>query len=68
MKLIKALLIITLLSLKSTLAYIDPGTGGMIISSSGGIVGLIIAMILGFFSKRIIKPFKRLWEKIKGRK
>jgi len=57
------LILINNISLVS--AYIDPGTGGMIISSSGGIIGLIIAMIIGFFSKHIFKPFKKLWSKIR---
>ncbi len=52
--------------------YIDPGTGGMIIS--GGIWPIIVAVFLfitGFFSRYLIKPIKKgvlsLWQKIKAK-
>jgi len=40
-------------------AYIDPGTGGMLIGSAGPIIGMIIAAIVGFISMRLIQPVKK---------
>ncbi len=58
-------LIITLINLKLATAYIDPGTGGMILSSSGSIIGLILAVIAGFFGKYLINPIKKLFSRNK---
>jgi len=58
------LTVIMLIKLELASAYIDPGTGGMIISSSGSIIGLILAMIAAFLGKYFWKPIKKFFLKI----
>ena len=56
------LLILLLISLaKSSLAYVDPGTGSMIIGSIGPIMGLVLGAIGGFCLKRFINPIKKFF-------
>lgn len=54
-----------LLFSKSVLAYIDIGTGSMLLGSIGPIIGLILAAIGAFFLKRFINPVKSLFHKHK---
>ena len=65
------LLIIGVLGLKAVSAYIDPGTGGMIVSSIWPFILGILAAIGGFFIKYFFKPIKTgvlaLWKRIKGK-
>ena len=60
----KGVLVATLVSLATllapaALAYIDPGTGGLIASSGIGFVWLILLAIGGFFARKVFKPVKR---------
>jgi len=60
-------LIIT--QLKPVLAYIDPGTGGMIVTSAWSAILTILAIIGAFFVKIFFKPIKKtvltIWSKIR---
>ena len=65
-----SLILLGLIETKAALAYIDPGTGGMIIS--GGIwpfIAAVFAAIAGFLLKYFFEPIKRgfksLWAKLK---
>ncbi|MBA3064252.1 hypothetical protein FP803_02330 [Candidatus Woesearchaeota archaeon] len=53
-------------------AYVDPGTGGMIIGSIWPFILAILAAIGGFFFKYFFKPIKKtflkLWKLIKKSK
>ncbi|MBU1204873.1 MAG: hypothetical protein KKE93_03115 [Nanoarchaeota archaeon] len=53
-------------------AYVDPGTGGMIIGSVWPFILAILAAIGGFFFRYLIKPtkkmFSKLWKLIKKSK
>lgn len=53
-------LIIILVGLKEVLAYIDPGTSGMIVGGSiwPFVLGVFVA-IAGFFIKYFFKPIKK---------
>lgn len=64
------LFLLGLIEIKAALAYIDPGTGGMIIS--GGIWPFIVAAfaaVAGFLLKYFFEPIKKgvksLWARIK---
>tara|TARA_Y100000310_G_scaffold310403_1_gene355608 strand:- start:210 stop:473 length:264 start_codon:yes stop_codon:yes gene_type:complete len=61
-----------LLELNVALAYIDPGTGGMIAGSVWPFIVGVLGVIGGFFAKRFFKPVKRgvlfTWDKVKRRK
>ncbi|MFW9882253.1 MAG: hypothetical protein ACFFG0_55025 [Candidatus Thorarchaeota archaeon] len=64
------LILIMLIQLNNTFAYIDPGTGGMIIGNSiWPFIIAIFAVIGGFFLKYFFKPIKRgvlvIWKRIK---
>lgn len=60
-----------LTQLKPALAYIDPGTGPMIITSAWSVILAILAIIGAFFVKIFFKPIKKtvltIWRKIKKR-
>jgi flagellar motor component MotA len=45
-------------------AYIDPGTGGMVIGSLWSVIVLISAVIGGFLVKYFLNPIKRAITKI----
>ncbi len=69
---ISCLILLGLIEINAVLAYIDPGTGGMIIG--GGVWPFIVAMfaaIAGFSLKYFFKPIKRgvksVWGRIKGK-
>lgn len=51
-------------------AYIDPGTGGMVLGSIWPFIVAVFAAIGGFFVKFFYKPIKRgfvsLWTKFKN--
>lgn len=53
-------------------AYIDPGTGGLIIRQSGNIFAGILAVIIGFLGAYFWKPLKKailaLWNALWGKK
>ena len=57
-------LILSLMSEAS--AYIDPGTGGAIIGSMGGIVAAFLGIILAVVLKYFMTPLKKGFSKIKG--
>jgi len=69
-KINRSLLLITvaLLSVEQALAYIDPGTGGMIIGSIWPFIVAVFAAIGGFFLK-FFRPIKTgvasTWKKIR---
>lgn len=69
MRLLIALLAFLALSAFAS-AYIDPGTGGLIIGSIGPIIAAIIGAIVAFITLKFIKPVRKLlaglWEGIKG--
>ncbi len=57
-----------LLSVNYVLAYIDPGTGGMIVSSIWPVIVSIFVAIGAFFLKfftPIKNGFKKLWQRKK---
>jgi len=58
-----------LMTMKIVLAYIDPGTGGMIVGSIWPFIVAVLAAIGAFFLRYFFQPIKkavlRLWEKIK---
>ncbi len=62
---VATLFFLALLSAQTAQAYIDPGTGGMVLGSIGPIILAILAAIGGFLLKHFIKPIKkavlRLW-------
>ena len=64
-------LLLGLIELNFALAYIDPGTGGMIAGSVWPFVVGLLGIVGGFFVKFFFKPIKKgvlfTWEKIKGR-
>jgi hypothetical protein len=69
------ILLIVLLAAGSVSAYIDPGTGGMIISGLGGAIWPIIAAffagVVGLFVKYfslIKRGLLSLWSRISGRR
>ena len=45
----------------TAIAYIDPGTGSMILGSIGPLIGLVLAAIAGFFLRRFITPVKKFF-------
>jgi hypothetical protein len=70
MKRISIFLVVMIGYMETVLAYIDPGTGGMIIG--GGLWPFILAVIVvisGFVIKFFFKPIKKgvlvVWGKIK---
>lgn len=66
------LLICVLINVGTTLAYIDPGTGGMIASSVWPIILSIFGAIGIFLTKYFYRPVKKgvvtVWKKIKREK
>lgn len=52
----------------STLAYIDPGTGGMIATSVGGFTYFLLAATGGFIIHKLYKPAKGFIVRILKRK
>jgi len=50
-----------LAALKSSFAYVDPGTGAMILGSIGPIIGLVLSAIGGFFLNRYLN-LKKLFK------
>ncbi|OIO61666.1 hypothetical protein AUJ83_04455 [Candidatus Woesearchaeota archaeon CG1_02_33_12] len=73
-KLYKKLILVSaiLLCTLKVSAYIDPGTGGMIIGSVWPFILAILAAIGGFFFRYFFKPIKKtflkLWKLIKKSK
>lgn len=65
MKKLILLIVSFLVSLKISSAYIDPGTGGMVIGSIGPMILAAIAAVGGFFVKVFWKPIKKFFLKIK---
>ena len=65
----RILLIISLLIVNSTisLAYIDPGTGGMIAGSIWPMIVGVLTAIGGFCVRYFFKPIKRTVLKICGK-
>lgn len=63
--------LLLIIQLKPVLAYIDPGTGGMIITSAWSIILIVLAIIGAFFVKIFFKPIKKavlaIWNRIKIR-
>ncbi len=65
------LLILSLISgVGDVYAYIDPGTGGMILGSIWSTIAAVFALISAFFIRHFIEPIKRrihkLWMLIKN--
>jgi len=56
-------LAILLYTIKAS-AYVDPGTGGMIIGSIWPFILAILAAIGGFFLKYFFKPIKKIFLKL----
>ncbi len=57
------------LSLPSAAAYIDPGTGGLIVNSWGAYVIGVVGAVGAFIALRFIKPLKiRIKNIIRGKK
>lgn len=66
MKIINLFLFFAMILLaKNSSAYIDPGTGGMIIGSIWPVIVAFFAAIGGFFVKVFWKPIKNFFSKIK---
>lgn len=67
-----AIVLLGLTYLPSAFAYIDPGTGGMIIGSLWLVIAGIFAIIFGFIVKYFSQPIKKwtltLLNKISGKK
>ncbi len=67
MKKTAAILLSIGLSVGMALAYIDPGTGGLIAGSLWPLILGILGAIGGFFAKYLFKPIKRgvrrVWKK-----
>ena len=57
-------LIIFILLLNTTKAYIDPGTGGMILNSIGSWVIGILSAIFGFIILYFFRPLKNKIKKL----
>lgn len=57
-------IILSFLYSKNVSAYIDPGTGGMIIGSSGSIIGAILAVIVAIIVEYFFNPVRKLILKI----
>jgi hypothetical protein len=51
-------------SVSSACAYIDPGTGGMIFRSIWPAIGAFLLAIAAFFTRKFIKPIKKLFKRI----
>lgn len=62
-------ILVCLIGLKAVSAYIDPGTGGMIIGGSIWPFVLVIFAAIGGFFLKFFKPIKKRilesWQKIK---
>ncbi|MBT4165618.1 hypothetical protein HOE04_01110 [archaeon] len=50
-------------SIKTVSAYIDPGTGGYLVTSFGTSILIILGIILGFLSTHIFHPIKKFIKK-----
>ncbi len=63
-------LILIMSSVSSVSAYIDPGTGGMILGSIWSTIAAVFAIISAFLVRHFIEPIKRrireLWTRIKN--
>ncbi|MBR9707309.1 MAG: hypothetical protein GOV15_02635 [Candidatus Diapherotrites archaeon] len=60
----KIMIITNLLLLSpSVFAYIDPGTGGMIIGSMGPAILAFIGALLATFRKKIVHSVKKVFKK-----
>jgi len=63
------IILIVFIELKVVSAYIDPGTGGMVVGSVWPFILGVFAAIGGFFLECFFKPIKKgvlkLWSKIK---
>lgn len=59
------LLLILIILASSSYAYIDPGTGGMIISGFWQTIVAVVGAVVGFL---IINPLKKLFGKFKNGK
>ena len=55
------LAVLSLLAVNSALAYIDAGTGSMLLGAIGPMIGIILAAIAAFFLKHFIAPIKRFF-------
>ncbi|MFH0859748.1 MAG: hypothetical protein V1921_00950 [Candidatus Altiarchaeota archaeon] len=57
--------------IQSASAYIDPGTGGMIVGGLWPVITGALALAVGLFIKYLLKPTKKsvadLWKKIRGK-
>ena len=62
------LILSTIINSTSILAYIDPGTGGMIAGSVWPFVVGILATIGAFFSKSLFRPIKKMFFKLNKKK
>jgi hypothetical protein len=49
-------------SAPAAFAYLDPGTGGMILGSIWPIILSIVAVIVGFFIKYFFTPIKKFFQ------
>lgn len=71
MKKIIILIIFFIISIDNVLAYIDPGTTGMIIGGSIWPFILVIFAAIGGFFLKFFRPIKtgvsKVWGKIKGK-
>ena len=66
-KMIGVLFVITIIQSSFSLAYIDPGTGGMIAGSIWPMVVGILTAIGGFCVRYFFKPIKKTILKICGK-
>jgi len=57
---------IMLLSVSAS-AYIDPGTGGAIIGSGGGMLAALIGLAGALLLRYLIEPAKKLFAKLRKR-
>lgn len=63
-KLVYFLVLLITLSGKA-LAYVDPGTGGIVVSSVWPMILATLAIIGGFFVKIFYKPIRNIFFKLK---
>ncbi len=63
--------VLVLLFLKSAAAYIDPGTGAMVISSTWSVISVILAAAGAFVIRIFFKPIKKgidkIWNLLRGK-
>ena len=58
------IILVCLISVRQTVAYIDPGTGGLLLESIVPFVLSVLAVIGMFFATYFYKPIKRFFKKI----